>query len=71
MRYASRADEPVWFWLHVSGHIALLIFMCWLAFPVATSWPVTEVRFPSIADLRDRPLDGGVRSRVTVFSGKG
>ncbi|WP_409602065.1 hypothetical protein [Brevundimonas sp.] len=36
-RYESRADDPVWFWLNVGGHIAVLIVMCWFAFGVATS----------------------------------
>ena len=36
-RYVSRTDDPVWFWLDVSGHIAVLIALCWLAFVIATS----------------------------------
>jgi len=35
-RYVSRADDPVWFWLNVVGHTAVLIVMCWLAFVFAT-----------------------------------
>ena len=35
--YESRADDPIWFWLNVSGHIAVLITLCWLTFVVVTS----------------------------------